>query len=124
MDINSIINPKHTSPEAIKAWRDKFDNAVPYRHIVIEDFFNDDVADKLYNNFPQIDSLNVKRKSLNENKSEDYHFDRWDPIFSEVREVIKSEEWCKIIAHTRTFKSGCSTKGIQRFSRNAHHQKL
>jgi Rps23 Pro-64 3,4-dihydroxylase Tpa1-like proline 4-hydroxylase len=97
MDINSIINPKHTSPEAIKAWHDKFDNAVPYRHIVIEDFFNDDVADKLYNNFPQIDSLNVKRKSLNENKSEDYHFDRWDPIFSEVREVIKSEEWCKIM---------------------------
>ena len=77
--------------------RVKFDNAVPYRHIVIENFFNEEIADKLYNNFPQIDSLNVKRKSLNEDKGEDYHFDRWDPIFSEVREVIKSDEWYKIM---------------------------
>lgn len=98
MNINTIINPKYTSPEAIKNLKEKFDTAVPYRHIVLENFFNDDVANKLFSNFPDIDSLNVKRKSLNEDKSEDYHFDRWDPIFSEVREVIKSEEWCKIMS--------------------------
>ena len=97
MSLNTIINSKHTSAAAITALRKSFDNAEPYRFVVIEDFFTEEVASKLYENFPDIDTLNVKRKSLNEDKSEDYHFDRWDPIFSEVREVIKSEEWYKIM---------------------------
>lgn len=98
MDINKIINPKYTSPEAIADLNKQFNEAVPYRHIVLENFLNDDVALKMFENFPDINSLNVKRKSLNEDKSEDYHFDRWDPIFSEVREVIKSEDWCKMMS--------------------------
>ena len=98
MSLNSIINTDYTSKEAIKELKEKFGNAQPYKHLVLENFFQEDVALKMFDAFPDINSLNVKRKSLNENKSEDYHFDRWDPIFSKVREVIKSDEWCQILS--------------------------
>ena len=97
MNINDIINPAYTSPEAVKALQEKFQNAEPYRHLILENFFNEDVASAMYENFPSIDDLNVKRKSLNEYKSEDYHFERWDPVFTRVREAIKSPEWCAIM---------------------------
>lgn len=90
----NLINTKYTSLEATKELRKQFDNAIPCRHLALDNFLDQDLADRLYSNFPSIDSLNVKRKSLNENKAEDYHFERWDPSFSELREVVKSEEFC------------------------------
>ena len=94
MNINEIINPKYTSPEAAKALHEEFKNAKPYKYLVLENFLNDAVATDLFSNFPAIENLNVKRKSLNEDKSEDYHFERWAPVFSELRQVIASQEFC------------------------------
>ena len=97
MNINDIINPAYTSPEAVKTLHEKFQKAEPYRHLILDNFFNEEIATAMYENFPSIDDLNVKRKSLNEYKSEDYHFERWDPVFTRVREAIKSPEWCAIM---------------------------
>lgn len=97
MDINKIFNPKYTSPEAIASLHDKYVNAQPYKYVVIENFLQDDVANAMYENFPPMEKLNVKRKSLNENKSEDYHFDRFHPIFTEVRNAINSPEFCRVM---------------------------
>jgi Rps23 Pro-64 3,4-dihydroxylase Tpa1-like proline 4-hydroxylase len=97
MNIHEIINPKYISPEAVKNLHEQFENAVPYRYLVLEDFLQESVATALYENFPGIDHLNVKRKSLNEDKSEDYHFERWHPVFSRLRDAIASDEWCAIM---------------------------
>lgn len=97
MNINALINPKYTSPEAAKNLHEQFENAKPYKYLVLENFFADEIANQLFENFPAIENLNVKRKSLNEDKSEDYHFERWHPVFSQVREVIASPEWRKIM---------------------------
>lgn len=87
------INPKYTSKEAIKSLHEQFTNAEPCRHLVMDDFLDAEIADQLYENFPSIETLNVKRKSLNENKAEDYHFERWHPSFSEVRKAVNSESF-------------------------------
>ncbi len=97
MNINTIINPKYTSPEAVEKLRKDFENAEPYRYLVLENFLQEDIANALFENFPSIDNLNVKRKSLNEDKSEDYHFERWDPVFSQVRDAIASKKWCAVM---------------------------
>lgn len=90
----NLINPEYTSAEAIKKLRSDFDNAIPCRHLALDNFLSEEIADQLYANFPKIDSLNVKRKSLNEDKAEDYHFERWHPSFAQVREVVASQEFC------------------------------
>jgi Rps23 Pro-64 3,4-dihydroxylase Tpa1-like proline 4-hydroxylase len=97
MDIDKIFNPAYTSPDAVKALNEKFNTAQPYRYVVLENFLQEDVALAMYENFPKIEDLNVKRKSLNEDKSEDYHFERFHPVFSEVRAAINSAEFCKVM---------------------------
>lgn len=97
MGINNIINPIYTQDDNITRLRNDFDNAQPYKHLVLNNFFNEDVATQLFEKFPSIENLNVKRKSLNEDKSEDYHFERWDPIFSDVRAAVSSPEWYAIM---------------------------
>lgn len=96
--MNEIINPKYTSPEAVKELHKQFENAKPYKYLVLENFLNGDVANAMFENFPSIEKLNVKRKSLNEDKSEDYHFERWDPIFAKVRDTVQSQEWYDILS--------------------------
>lgn len=96
MDI-PYINKTYTSDSAMEALRQQFSAAVPCRHIVLDNFLDQDIADQLYENFPSINSLNVKRKSLNEDKAEDYHFDRWHPSFSEVRKSVNSDHFYKWI---------------------------
>mgnify|MGYP000406510888 FL=1 len=71
----------------------QFAAAAPCQFVVLDNFLEAEVADRLFDHFPSVDSLKVKRKSLNENKVEDYHFERWDPMFTEVRNTIRSEEF-------------------------------
>ena len=90
MDI-PCINKIYTQDSAIDALHRQFSTALPCRHIVLDDFLEQNIADQLYENFPSIESLNVRRKSLNEDKAEDYHFERWHPSFGEVRKSVNSE---------------------------------
>lgn len=97
MDIHKIFNPKYLSESAIVQLKQDYETAQPYRHILLDNFLQDDLANTLYENFPSIDLLNVKRKSLNEDKSEDYHFERFHPAFTQLREAIASKEFCEIL---------------------------
>lgn len=89
--MNHIINEKYLNPETIAQLNEAYTNGFPCKHIVMDNFFRPEIADQLYSNFPSIDTLNVKRKSLNENKSEDYHFERFHPVFQDVKDVIIGE---------------------------------
>jgi Rps23 Pro-64 3,4-dihydroxylase Tpa1-like proline 4-hydroxylase len=91
--VNGIINPKYLDPAFAEELKNLYENGTPCKHLVMEDFFTEEIATALYENFPSIDDLNVKRKSLNEDKSEDYHFERWHPAFSQVREAVASKDW-------------------------------
>ena len=71
-----IINSKYLDINFASALKDAYENAQPCKYLVMEDFFTEEIANDLFAHFPSIDDLNVKRKSLNEDKSEDYHFDR------------------------------------------------
>ena len=91
--VEEIINPKYLDSAFVAELKTAYDTASPCKHIVLENFFQEDIALDLFNNFPSIDQLNVKRKSLNEDKSEDYHFERWHPSFSKIRSAVGSKEW-------------------------------
>lgn len=89
------VNSTYTSAEAREHLHRQYTTALPCKHLVLDDFLDQELADRLFENFPSVESLNVKRKSLNENKAEDYHFERWDPAFSELRETVGSEAFYK-----------------------------
>lgn len=97
MNLSSTINSKYLLDDKIAELNNKYNSAQPYKHLVLDGFLADDVANLLYEHFPSMDSLKVKRKSLNEDKVEDYHFERWHPAFSQVREALRSEEWYGIL---------------------------
>lgn len=97
-EINKIINPKYTDSKKIEEINQLFENALYCKHIILDNFFTDETAELLYQNFPPFESLNVIRKSLNENKREDYNFDQWHPIFGEVRKTLESKEFGEMIS--------------------------
>ena len=90
--MQNSINPIYLSQEKIEQLKQDFNTAKPCKYIVLPNFLTEELANTLYENFPKIDTLNVKRKSINENKSEDYHFDRFHPAFSDLKKVVGSPE--------------------------------
>ena len=90
--MKSIINPIYLESAKIEQLKADFATAKPCNYLELPNFLTEELATTLYENFPKIDALNVKRKSLNENKSEDYHFDRFHPSFSELKKVVGSKE--------------------------------
>lgn len=85
------INSKYI--KSISELSQDFRDQSPCKFVVLDDFLDKEIADQLFSSFPALNSLKVKRKSLNENKVEDYHFERWDPVFSEVRDMIQSNDF-------------------------------
>lgn len=95
--MKDIINPEYLTPEKIEELKNNFENAKPCKHLVLPNFLTEEIATSLYENFPEIKKLNVKRKSINEDKSEDYHFDRFHPDFSKLKKVVSSPEMYQFI---------------------------
>jgi hypothetical protein len=90
--MKNLLNPDYLSEEKIKELRKQFESAEPCKHIALDNFLLDTVANTLYENFPKLETLNVKRKSINENKSEEYHFEKFHSQFSEMRDFLNTPE--------------------------------
>ena len=88
-----IIQDAYLNASNAAALAEQYSNAQPCKYLVMENFFTQEIANDLFEHFPSIQDLNVKRKSLNEDKSEDYHFERWHPSFAKIREAVSSKEW-------------------------------
>ena len=90
----NYVNPIYTSDEAIHQLAQDFNNAKPYRHLIIDNFLKEDIANTLHDNFPSIDGLKKHYKGLNENKSEGANFDDFHESFRELRgEMMSQELW-------------------------------
>lgn len=87
-----IINSEYTKAENLQKLNEQFSSAKPCKHIVLENFFEESFANTLHDNFPKFDTLKVVRKSLNENKREDYHFERWHSSFGQLRDTMITKE--------------------------------
>jgi len=75
------------------ALRKSFDEAQPYRHIVVDGFFKPEVAEALNQNFPTVEALKKHWKGLNENKSESSDFTTFHPVFSQVKQGFFDQQF-------------------------------
>lgn len=92
------IHEKYTQTEEILRLKQSFQEAKPYRHLVMDNFLVESFANQLFENFPTIDKLHKHYHGLNENKSEGANFADFHPVFTEMRNVTMSEELAKWVA--------------------------
>jgi hypothetical protein len=64
-----LINPAYLNPEKVAQLQAEFQQAQPYKHIVLDNFLDEKFANLLHDNFPSIDKLNKHYKGLNEHLS-------------------------------------------------------
>ncbi len=91
----AIINPALFEETTRANYKKQFDEATPYRHIVIENFLDDALANTLQQEFPSVETLKTHWKGLNENKFEGSTFDTFHPAFQQVRDALASPEFCQ-----------------------------
>ncbi|MEN0003619.1 MAG: 2OG-Fe(II) oxygenase [Bacteroidota bacterium] len=91
--ITSILNTSVINADSIGTFRTAFNEAHPYKHIVIDNFLDAPIAESLYQHFPKMTELRKHYKGLNENKSEGSSFDQYHGDFIKVLDAIKSQEF-------------------------------
>ncbi len=91
----NCINPKYLESGEVQKLSSDFQNGIPYKHITLENFLREDIATRMYENFPSVDRLSKHYKGLNENKSEGSNFSDFDPVFTQVRQELMSPEFAK-----------------------------
>ena len=80
-----LIQSKHFSTEQIKVYKEEYEQAKPYHHVMIDNFLEEDVAKKLSQSFPADELFNHPKKDKHENKLEGDRFDLYPNIFSYTR---------------------------------------
>jgi Rps23 Pro-64 3,4-dihydroxylase Tpa1-like proline 4-hydroxylase len=90
--MENIIKKEFFTEENLNNLKKQFDTALPYRHIAIDNFLDQDFANKIYDQFPPLSVLNKHYHGLNESKSEGSNFESFDPCFQQLKQSVASPE--------------------------------
>lgn len=91
--MESVLNEKVYSDDFLKKSHDEFMKAEGFPHIIIDDFLQEDIATTLYEKFPTSQEMRKNYKNLNENKSEGSGFDKYDPLFAQLKDELRSDKF-------------------------------
>jgi Rps23 Pro-64 3,4-dihydroxylase Tpa1-like proline 4-hydroxylase len=92
----SHINEKLFEPATIEELKKQF-NEFPLRRVVIDNFLKPEIAESIFEHFPDETQMRRHYKGLNEQKSEGSSFDQYHPHFEEVRQSIMAQNWAKVL---------------------------
>ena len=95
-----VLNKTLTSIQKIADLKSRFNNTAPFKYIVIDNFLEKDLARKITDSFPSMDSMKTKYKGLNENKAEDSTFENFSEPIQQLNHFISSAyfiEWISSI---------------------------
>ncbi|MGZ3853174.1 MAG: 2OG-Fe(II) oxygenase [Flavisolibacter sp.] len=81
-----------SEPHHLHQWKKEFNDAKPFRYLVIDNFLDQRLADELASNFPGLNEMNVSYKGLNERKSEHSDFYKLPPVFTELKKGLSLSE--------------------------------
>lgn len=93
-----FLNPIHLSDNTIAEYLHSFNQAMPYKHLVIDNFLIPEMAEILWNKFPAYEVFNKKYDGLNEKKAEGSNFEDFDMIFTAFRNEVLSADFCAFIS--------------------------
>lgn len=95
----SRINMRYIKHQNWKKLNAEFIDAQPFRHVVIDNFFTDDVAEKLSSEFPEYNSAiwNVHYNSPLENKKACDHWLKFPPLTYQVFHYFCGTEFLNVV---------------------------
>jgi len=92
--------------------RTEFDEALPMRHIVIDNFLDDDVARKAMNSFPLYDSMERIRNSVVEKRASETRLDLVNPVYREIFKTLRSPAFVSFLAEVTGFSGLTATESM------------
>lgn len=81
----------------INAWSQAFQEALPFRFLVIDDFLDPELARRLANAFPSLQKMEVNYAGLNERKSEHSNFELLHEDFNNLKKNLSSSDFTSIV---------------------------
>lgn len=94
----NVINPQLLTEEHTQSLRQEFEEAKPYRHLVMDNFLKPEFADALNKHFPTVEDLRKHWRGMNENKFEGSEFEKFHPKFKELKDEMFNEEFYQWIS--------------------------
>jgi Rps23 Pro-64 3,4-dihydroxylase Tpa1-like proline 4-hydroxylase len=92
MYLNSMLSNKWRDDQLTIEWKKKFNSALPFRFLVIDNAIDLDLAENLSREFPSLEHMKVNYKGINEAKSEHSSFEDLHPDFLKIKEIFNSHE--------------------------------
>lgn len=93
MNADILINKDLFDQEARLRLNASFNAAVPFRHLVIDNFLNPAFAHTLEEHFPSISAMKTHYAGLNEKKAEDNNFVKQDENFCLLHTTLASPDF-------------------------------
>lgn len=104
-----FIQRKHFTEEQIAEYKEDYKVSKPYKHVIINDFLSEEIAEKLSKQFPSDDLFNKRKKGMHENKLEGDQFDIYPEIFSALKKELATPEFSKLIEEVTGIKDAFIT---------------
>jgi Rps23 Pro-64 3,4-dihydroxylase Tpa1-like proline 4-hydroxylase len=73
-------------------YQTEFRNSKPFKHIVIDNFLPDDIAENIHEYFPPLHKMEKRYFFVNENKKEQSNFESLNPVFKDLKDFLNSTE--------------------------------
>jgi Rps23 Pro-64 3,4-dihydroxylase Tpa1-like proline 4-hydroxylase len=93
MPENTVFNSELFKDARLPALRKSFESAIPFRHLIIDEFLQPSFAVNLLKFFPPLDSMKTHYTGMNERKAEDTNFENLDRHFTLLHKALSSVEF-------------------------------
>lgn len=95
MPTPEFLNRELVDDTSLRKIRNDFNNNLPIRHVVMDNFLSEPLAKTLYENFPSIHAMDTHYKGLNEKKAEHSNFSHLHPSFTTLHDYLCSSAFIK-----------------------------
>ena len=108
MQVEQVINPDIFLDSNLQSYSKAFQIRKPVRHVVIDNFLSADVAAKVMDNFPPMESMKKHYHGINERKAETSDFINMHPAIQQLPLYLSSQkfiDWLESMTGIRALQS-------------------
>lgn len=92
-----MLNPQLFDEAFLEDANKRFNDAVPYRHVVIDNLLRPETALALSQQFPSIEQMKTRYNGINEKKAEHSEFDSLPKEFGQLKQLLFSKEFIALV---------------------------
>jgi hypothetical protein len=101
----SVFNREVFNNLNISSLSKKFDTALPFRYVVIDNFLDFTIANEIESSFPSLKDMKKNYNGLNEKKSEDSNFQHLPECFTLLRNALSEPAFISFVESITSIKN-------------------